>query len=67
MGLLGKVSKNSREPSTLSFRILNLNLLQSGLIIRLPFVEKMNPKEYFDDVKHWDGVVPIDGDLESHD
>ena len=27
----------------------------------------MEPEEYFDDVKHWDGVVPIDGDLESQD
>ena len=44
-----------------------LNVFQSGLIIRLPFVDKMEPEEYFNDVKHWDGVVPIDGDLESRD
>ena len=43
------------------------NRFVSGLIIRLPFVDKMDPDEYFDDVKHWDGVVPIDGDLESQD
>ena len=48
-------------------RSLVLNDFQSGLIIRLPFVDKMEPEEYFDDVKHWDGVVPIDGDLESQD
>lgn len=45
----------------ITFAIAAVGGLISGLIIRLPFVDKMDPDEYFDDVKHWDGVVPIDG------
>ena len=36
--------------------------LLSGLLIKIPFVDKMNPSEYFDDRKDWetDGVFAND-------
>ena len=36
--------------------------LLSGLLIKIPFVDKMNPTEYFDDRKDWetDGVFAND-------
>ena len=42
--------------------IAGLGGLLSGLLIKIPFVDKMNPSEYFDDRKDWetDGVFAND-------
>ena len=42
--------------------IAGLGGLLSGLLIKIPFVDKMNPNEYFDDRKDWetDGVFAND-------
>ena len=34
--------------------IAGLGGLLSGLLIKIPFVDKMNPSEYFDDRKDWE-------------
>ena len=49
------------------FRSQIFEIFESGLIIKLPCFDRMDPEEYFDDRKHWDGVIPIDTDLESQD
>ena len=59
----GQIKAIHRLYGLITTTIAGVGGLMSGILIKIPFVDKMNPSEYFDDRKdgETDGVFANDG------